>query len=125
MNPGLLFFLRLVLCLNWLYEGLYLKLIKVDKHHLDVVKGLGEGILSAQQFLWIIGIGETLLAIGILSGLYYRFVSWFQIGLILLMNIIGILFSGAIEAPLGLLITNLPLLCCAYIVGEYGPGKFL
>ena len=104
--------LRVVLCLTWLYQGLWLKLMARDPHHLQVVEAVGPVAgLAPADFLTLIGAGETLLAVGILSGLLHRFVASFQIVLLLSMNFIGIV-SGGVEQPIGLLIGNLPLLVC-------------
>jgi uncharacterized membrane protein YphA (DoxX/SURF4 family) len=74
--------------------------------------------------LALIGCGETLLALGVLSGLFSRPLAWLQAALVVLMNTGGIVFAGgtAIEDPLGLVIHNLPFLACVALVGTYGPG---
>ncbi len=120
-----LFAVRCVLAAVWVYHGLWLKLVVRDTHHLEIVGAVvgGTGI-SPIVGLGIIGSGETLLALGIMSGLWPRFVNSFQIGLLVLMNGCGILFGGgAIERPLGLVIANLPLVACAAMVIVFGPGR--
>lgn len=126
MNDKMIFAIRCVLALIWLYNGLWLKIIEVDPHHLQIVSGIARSIgRSPKEFLLIIGALETLLAAGILSGLLNRFVSYFQIGIILLMNTIGIIYGGgAIKDPLGLIIMNLPVIMCALMVARYGPGAY-
>lgn len=104
-------FLRLVVALTWLYQGLWLKLVVVDPHHLEVVRGAG----LPGWFLTVIGAGETLLGIGVLSGLFNRFVSWFQLALLLAMNSIGIL-TGGVDDPVGLILGNLPLVGCILVL---------
>ena len=104
--------LRVLLALTWLYQGLWLKLIVRDPQHLHVVESVGPVAgLAPADFLTLIGAGETLLALGILSGLLHNFVAVFQIALLVSMNSIGIL-SGGVEKPLGLVVGNLPLLFC-------------
>ncbi len=122
MNPYVLFALRVMIALIWLYNGLWLKVILLDAEHLAVVQGLEQTWLSPENLLRLIGSCEILLAIGVLSGLFNRFVSIFQFVILLVMNTIGIVFSGAIAAPLGLLVQNLPLFFCIGLVAYYGPG---
>ena len=81
--------------------------------------------LEPELLLRLIGGCETLLGVGIVSGLCYRFVSYFQIIIILLMNLIGSIFGGgAIQHPFGLIISNLPTIMCAVIVATCGPGAY-
>lgn len=124
ISPVFVFVVRLAIALVWLYEGLWLKLIERAPHELAVVEGVG-GLMSLTplQFLQLIGAGETLLALGVLSGLFWRPLAWFQLALLVAMNAIGILKGGnAISDPAGLLIRNLPFVLCIVIVGLYGPG---
>lgn len=126
MNPKLVFVIRVVLAAVWLYNGLWLKVLSVDAHHLQIVTSVVHGTaFDAGTVLRSIGLCETLLGLGILSGLYSRFVSYFQICIILLMNLLGIVFGGgAIEHPIGLVISNLPTIACATVVLLYGPGAY-
>lgn len=126
IDAKVIFLLRCILAAIWLYNGLWLKVIVHNAHHLAIVSPIAPSIgLSALAMLQLIGSCETLLAFGILSGLFHRFVSYFQIGVIILMNIIGIVFGGgAIADPLGLIISNLPTLACAWLVALYGPGAY-
>lgn len=109
--------IRLVLGLTWLYQGLWVKLICVDPHHLAVVRAAG----LPDAALTVIGSGETLLGVGALSAILWRFVTWFQIGLLVTMNTIGIL-SGGVEHPAALIVGNLPLLACMLVILRCGPG---
>jgi len=114
------------LALVWLYNGLWLKVIALDAHHLQIVSSVCQGS-TYDPIIVLRGIGscETLLAAGIMSGLFYRFVSWFQVFIILTMNVMGGLFGGgAIAHPFGLLISNLPTFMCAILVALRGPGSF-
>ena len=119
MSPRLLLGVRLVLALTWLYQGLWVKLIVVDPHHLAIVEGVFPA--SPRAFLSLIGAGETLLGLGIASGLVYRFVTAFQAILLISMNAVGIL-SGGVPQPLGLIVGNLPLLMCMLLIWRCGPG---
>lgn len=122
----LIFLARLALAIVWLYNGLWLKVIATDAHHLAIVTALGiEPYISPLFILKAIGCCETLLAAGILSGLLFRFVSYFQIFILLLMNTLGIMFgSGTIQNPAGLIVSNLPTLICCLFIAHLGPGAF-
>lgn len=123
MNPKLLFALRLMLGAIWLYNGLWLKILAVSPEHLAIVSGLNLGNqIQPHTLLTLIGAGETLLALGIWSGLFNRFVAWFQLSVLLATNTIAILFSGAIVQPIQLIFQNLPMFFCILIVALYGPG---
>ncbi len=126
-HPQIIFALRFIVALVWLHEGLWLKLVTRAPHEVAVVEAVGQvGPLAPLQLLLLIGAGETVLAIGVLSGLFWRALAVFQIVLLVTMNAIGILRSGgtAIPDPLGLVIKNLPLLMCIALIGLYGPGAW-
>lgn len=126
MNSGLIFAIRLALAAVWFYNGLWLKVIALDAHHLEIVRSVSSSSGLEPAFtLRLIGSAETLLGVGIVSGLFYRFVSYFQIFIIVLMNLIGSIGGGgAIAHPFGLIISNLPTIMCALVVATNGPGAF-
>lgn len=126
MNPKLIFAIRLALAAVWFYNGLWLKVIALDAHHLEIVRSVSNSSgIEPALLLRLIGSAETLLGIGIVSGLFYRFVSYFQIVIILLMNLIGSIGGGgAIAHPFGLVISNLPTIMCALLVATNGPGAY-
>lgn len=126
MNPKLIFAIRLALAAVWFYNGLWLKVIALDAHHLEIVRSVSNSSgIEPALLLRLIGSAETLLGIGIVSGLFYRFVSYFQIFIILLMNLIGSIGGGgAIAHPFGLVISNLPTIMCALVVATNGPGAY-
>ena len=122
--PSFLAVTRCVVALVWLYEGLWLKIIAHDPHQLAIVKSFAFGSFTPFLLMTLIGGGETLLGLAVLSGLYWRFIAWFQGVLLVVMNITGILFGGGqIAQPIGLLIHNLPLLLCIALLSIYGPGE--
>ncbi len=123
MNSMLLLAMRVTLGAIWLYNGLWQKIIQVNPEHLAVVAGLPQSALSPRVLLTLIGVGETVLGLGVWSGVASRFVSWFQIVLLIALNTIGIFFSGAIPDPAGLIAENLPLLLCMFAVALHGPGS--
>ena len=109
----------------WLYEGFWLKIWRPDAHELTIVSAFAATPQGARLLMTLIGAAETVLALGILSGLFARFVSWFQVGILLLMNLTGILFGhGTIRDPSGLLIHNLPLFACMTLIALHGPGSW-
>jgi len=123
--PALLAAIRLAVAAVWIYEGLWLKLLRPSPHELAVVQSIAAGPLSPAQLLFLIGGGETLLGLAVVSGLYARPFAWFQGALLVLMNGLGIAFGGsAIPDPFGLVIHNLPLLLCIVALGVHGPGAF-
>ena len=122
MTARELFLIRTILAAVWFYNGLYLKLIVVDPDHLKVVEAVGQlGPLSPASFLTLIGLGETALAIWILSGWRYVWSCRLQFTLIVLMNMIGIA-TGGVPKPMALIITNLPLLALVWTAVRLGPG---
>jgi uncharacterized membrane protein YphA (DoxX/SURF4 family) len=124
IHPALLTAIRLSVAAIWLYEGLWLKIVHPVPHELAVVESVAFGPLSPERLLALIGGGETLLGLGVLSGLYPRFLAWFQGSVLVLMNGIGIAFShGAIADPVGLVLKNLPLLLCIIALGLYSPRE--
>jgi uncharacterized membrane protein YphA (DoxX/SURF4 family) len=124
--PRLLTAIRCVVALVWLYEGLWMKLITRDPHELAIVAAVGgPGGLTPGGFMMLIGVGETLLALGVLSGLFARPLAAAQILLLLAMNGAGIAWGdGSIAHPIGLILKNLPFLMCIYLVGRFGPGDY-
>lgn len=124
ITPRFLMVVRCVVALVWLYEGLWLKVVAHDPHQLAIVKSFAFGPLTPVMLMTLIGCGETLLGLAVLSGLFARFMAWFQGLLLIAMNLTGILFGGGqIAQPVGLLIHNLPLLVCIALLGVCGPGQ--
>jgi uncharacterized membrane protein YphA (DoxX/SURF4 family) len=123
LHPHFLLAVRVIIALVWLYEGLWLKVILQDAHELSIVQQFAGEPESGRLFMLGIGLGETLLALGVLSGLFYGAIAWFQIALLIAMNGLGIIFGGGqIKNPAGLIIHNLPLVACILLIGWYGPG---
>jgi uncharacterized membrane protein YphA (DoxX/SURF4 family) len=126
LHPHFLLGVRLVITLIWLYEGLWQKIIVQDTHELSIVQQFAATPESARLLMAGIGGAETLLALGVLSGLLARPLACFQVFILVTMNLTGIFFGrGTIAAPVSLIIHNLPLLLCMAMVGIYGPGAFV
>lgn len=126
MHPRLLGAMRCAVAAIWLYEGLWLKILRPAPHELAVVASLPLGPLSPAAFLRLFGTGETLLGLAVLSGRFARPLAWIQGALLLAMNGTAVLFAGpALADPFGLLLRNLPLLLCIVALGIHGPGRLL
>lgn len=117
----MIYFARAVMAAVWLYNGLWLKLIAHDPEHVAIVTSV-VGPQHAMTLLMTIGAAETLLAIGIASGIAYKAVNSIQLGALVAMNAVGILFGG-VTHPVGLIVQNLPLACCALFVIFYGHAR--
>ena len=92
----------------WAYEGLWLKVIARNPHELDIVRSaVGNIGLPALPSMIAIGIAETALAIGIVSGIWARPVAWFQLIVLFVMQSIGSIFGG-IKNPVDLWVHSLP-----------------
>lgn len=120
-----LWLLRVAVAAVWLYEGLWLKVLQPSPHEVAIVRNVVSGTsVSPTLFLALIGIGETLLALAILSGLFARPLAWLQATLLIGMNALGILLGrGAITQPFSLLIHNLPMLACIALLGLSAPRR--
>jgi uncharacterized membrane protein YphA (DoxX/SURF4 family) len=124
VHPPLLAAIRLAVAAVWIYEGLWLKVVRPAPHELAVAQSVTVGPFSPATLLHLIGGGETVLGLAVLSGRFDRVLAWFQGVVLVLMNAIGILFAGsALPDPVGLVIHNLPLLLCIVVLGVYGPGS--
>ncbi len=116
-NPALLF-VRFALAALWIYEGLWLKVVAQDPHELRIVSSSLHWLgVSGHAGLVFIGIGETLLGLAVLSGLWTRPLAWFQGILLLSMNLIGIFLGGGeIRDPIYLMVHNLPTFACIVVL---------
>ena len=126
MNQRLLGAIRILLGVSWLYQGLWLKLVATAPSHLAVVEAVGPVAgMSPSTFLRVIGACETLLGLGVLSGIAARGLGWLQIVLVVAMNAVGIAAGGdSIADPVGLVVTNLPFVACALVVAVHGAGAW-
>lgn len=117
MNARALALIRCIVAGVWIYEGLYSKILFRLPHEMAVVAPVAPALrLSPAAFLFVIGLGESLLGAAVLSGFCRRPLAWFQAVLLLGMNIGGILWGeGAIAHPLGLIVHNLPFGVCIFL----------
>ena len=83
---------RLCFATVWLVNGLWCKVLDgVPRHQAIVARILGEEHAGALTRL--IGCGEIVLAIWILSGLRRRWSAWTQVAVVLTMNVIEATFA--------------------------------
>lgn len=127
MNAKLLLAVRVAVALTWIYEGLWSKIVLSAPHELQVVESVAaSGPVSPVALLTLIGCGETLLGLAVLSGFRPLFLACFQIALLLAMNSAGIVFGkGSIEDPFGLLVKNLPFALCVAMLSMYSSNSRL
>lgn len=124
MSPRLLACIRVSVALVWLYEGIWLKVIRQAPHELAVVESIGAiGPLPPAQFLFALGLAESALGVAVLVGIAASRLAWLQLVLVGSMNLIGLLKAGgAISDPVGLLVHNLTFAMCILVLARYGPG---
>jgi uncharacterized membrane protein YphA (DoxX/SURF4 family) len=118
-NRELVLAARVVVALVWLFEGLWLKVIEQAPNELAVVAALPVP-WPPQLFLTAIGIGETALAVAVLTGWWARPLAILQLVLLVALNGLGIAFAGgtAISDPVSLVVHNLPFAVCVVLSGS-------
>lgn len=125
MDNNLVLTARFVVGLTWLYEGLWLKILRPSAEELRVLETVfnrlfGRFHVASLDMLHAIGSVETMLAIGILAGWNPRLLAGIQILLLLGMDGAGIaLGRNTLADPFGLVIKNLSFLVCILLVGLY------
>jgi len=117
--------LRVCIAAIWFQQGLYYKLLAQAPHQLRVIESvLPEFADHASLVLCAIGLGETVLGVFVLSGLFPKFLAWFQASVLVAMNGAGILFgAGAIPDPIGMIAANLPFFLAILLSVKQPDGK--
>jgi uncharacterized membrane protein YphA (DoxX/SURF4 family) len=116
----LLLAFRIVLALFWLYEGLWLKIVHPSTRELGAIAAIGAPApLTPPDVLRLIGVGEILLAFGVVTGRFAQALAILQFAVLVCANLIGLEFGQSAADPVGTLVRNLPLALCIYVVGEY------
>lgn len=117
---GLLWLGRAAVALVWLYQGLWLKVLRADPRHAAIVaSALGAGAETARGALAAIGLAETALAVWVLWGWRPRLAALAQTVLLAAMNAGGILGGRAhLPDPAGMVLQNAAFLVLAWIVAE-------
>ena len=121
MNRNLVLTARFVVGFVWLYEGVWLKLIRHDAEELRVITAVFARLRVAPlDLLRGMGCVETMLAFGVLAGWKPRFLAGVQVLMLVGMDGVGIaLGKGTLTDPVGVIVRNLPLLVCILLVGQY------
>jgi len=115
-----LLFLRLAVAATWFYQGLYLKLLLRDPHSLKMITA-SFGSSHSATVLTLVGVGETLLGLATLIGLWTRPLAWFQVALVLAVSLLAI-SNGAVSNPAALIVADLPFFACLGMLAIHGPG---
>lgn len=115
---------RAALAAVWLYEGLWLKVIRADARQLSIVSRV-PGLPPSRAAAAMAGIGavETALGLWVLSGARPRSAAWAQSGLLVAVNAGGLAFAHErIAAPGRMLARNAALLAVAWSLARR-PGR--
>ena len=98
---------RLAIAAVWLYQGGWCKLVHPSPRHLAIVEGLPSvGPARAHTVLTVIGAGEVVLALWVLSGRTPRLAATAQTAALGAMNGGGLLFGGRKIADPGAMLTQ-------------------
>lgn len=108
----------------WFYEGLWQKILRPDAHETRIVAHFRFLGVSGAGLMRFIGALEILLALGFWSGWLAPLVGWTGCAALLAMNAVGIIASGEIASPWGLLVKNTPLWFCMALVATQGAGRW-
>jgi uncharacterized membrane protein YphA (DoxX/SURF4 family) len=116
-----LLLIRLSVAAVWLYEGLWCKILGGEKRQLDVVTAVpGFGPKIGRQFLLVLGVVETLLALWVLSGVWPGWCAVAQTALLVMLNANGLLWARhLIHDPGGMVVKNLAFLLLAWMGGRH------
>ena len=103
--------LRLFVAGVWLANGLVCKVLDVVPRHRQIVERV-LGLDDAALLTKAIGFGEILIGLWVLTGLFPRLATWFQITLVATMNVLefwlapDLLLHGRLNLPLALVFTG-------------------
>lgn len=106
----------------WLYEGLWSKLLGGASRQVDVVQSVPKfGEKFGRPFLLLLGWVEVALAVWILSGNYPALCAIAQVGLLVCLNINGLLWARhLIHDPAGMVVKNAAFLVLVWVCGVMG-----
>ncbi len=114
--------LRLAVATVWFYQGLVVNLLLRDSRHLKMVAATA-GSAHAPMLLTLLGVGETLLGLCVLIGLWTR-----PLAITQMVAVVGLwalaIAHGAIGDPVQTVIAGLPLLACLWMLAANGPGRW-
>lgn len=125
MDNNLVLTARFIVGFTWLYEGLWLKILRPSGEELRVIETVfdrlfGRFHVTPLDMLHAIGSVETMLAIGVLAGWNPRLLASIQILLVLGMDGVGIaLGRNTLSDPIGMIMKDLTFLICILLIGLY------
>jgi uncharacterized membrane protein YphA (DoxX/SURF4 family) len=113
MGPG-----RATIAAVWLYHGLWNKLLAPAGRHAGIVASSPAIVgLSPDTMLAIVGVGEVLLAVWVLSGRCRRLAATVQTLVLVAMNVGGLIWAhDQIADPGGMVVQNFAFLALVWIV---------
>jgi uncharacterized membrane protein YphA (DoxX/SURF4 family) len=99
----------------WLHQGLWCKLLMRAPHHAEIVSRVPFAAARANTFLRMLGAGECVIAVWVLSGLWTWQAAVAQTALLLGMNAGGLVWARRmIPDPAGMVLQNIVLLLLAW-----------
>lgn len=109
--------LRATVAAVWLYHGLVNKLLHASPRHLEIVRSVPIfNDTTAPIALAVIGVGEVLIALWIVSGRSPRACAAIQTAVLIPMNVVEIIWARPhLLSPTGLLPVNIAFLSLAWI----------
>jgi uncharacterized membrane protein YphA (DoxX/SURF4 family) len=114
---------RIAIAAVWLYHGVWNKLLAPVGRHASIVATAADlGGWSPRTTLALIGVGEVLLAVWVLSGTKPRWAAIAQTLVLVAMNAGGLLWArDQIADPGGMIVQNCALLVLIWIVALASP----
>lgn len=121
MDRNLVLTARVVVGLTWLYQGLWLKILRPDAVQLRIIALVFQRThLAPIDLLRGIGSVETMLAFGVLAGWNPRILAVVQILLLVSIDTGGIALGGnLLRDPIGTVLRDFSLLVCILLLGLY------
>jgi len=101
----------------WLYEGLWCKVLGRERRQVQVVEAVPKlGPLVGKRFLFMLGLGETMLGVWVLSGVSPGLCAIAQTVLLITLNVNGLLWARhIIHDPGGMVVKNVSFLLLAWV----------
>ncbi len=117
-----LWLLRGAVAAVWLYEGLWCKVLGREPRQVQVVEAVPKlGRFFGRPFLFVLGLVETTIAIWVLSGVAPGLAAIVQTGLLVTLNVNGILWARhIIHDPAGMVVKNASFLLLGWIASGAG-----
>ena len=120
VNPKLI---RLAIALVWIYQGLWLKVLAGDPHHLAVISAVPFiGPIAGRAALMLLGLVECGVGIWVLGGWQMRRAAMAQTALLAAMNAGGLIWAWRlIPDPAGMILQNFAFVLLAWSAAEVHP----